>query len=290
MPYYELTVHCSREQLPAIEATLEDSASVALTIKDGQGNPIYEPKPGEMPLWDWLSLTILFVQAEAQQTALKTLQKEYPDCECIASQLDDQVWERVWMSHFKPLRFGERTWIIPVGYDVVSANDVNILLDPGLAFGTGTHATTGLCLEWLDQQPPVGHRLVDFGCGSGILAVAALKLGAAQVHCVDIDPQAIQATLMNAETNQVSAGIDVVEPENVGQLEQLDGVIANILAAPLVELESQFADMLKPNGYVVLSGILKEQLDWVVEKYSHRFVDIKTKIKDDWALVSARKA
>ncbi|WP_395374085.1 50S ribosomal protein L11 methyltransferase [Marinicella sp. W31] len=289
MPYYELTVHCSRDQLAAIEATLEDSSRVALTIKDGEDNPIYEPKPGEMPLWDWLSLTVLFMQSDQQLSTLKTLQNNHPECEFIATQLDDQVWERVWMSHFKPLLFGRRTWIIPGGYDVVEADDVNILLDPGLAFGTGTHATTGLCLEWLDQHPPEDHCVVDFGCGSGILAVAALKLGASKVHCVDIDPQAIQATLMNAETNAVSAGIDVVEPENVAQLEQLDGVIANILAAPLMELEAQFADMLKPNGYVVLSGILKEQLDWVVEKYSQRFVDIKTKIKDDWALVFARK-
>jgi len=130
---------------------------------------------------------------------------------------------------------------------------------------------------------------VDFGCGSGILAVAALRLGASQVYCVDIDTQAIEATQMNAATNAVDSGIAVVEPQHSTELTQLDGVVANILAAPLVELEEQFANMLKPNGYIALSGILKEQLDWVVEKYSQRFVDINTKIKDDWAFVSARK-
>ena len=289
MPYYELTVHCGREQLAAIEETLEDGVCAALTIKDAKDNPIYEPKPGEMPLWEWLSVTALFERMQDQQHTLQLLEKNHPECEFIATQLGVQVWERVWMEHFKPQLFGTKTWVIPVGYDVVQTDAVNVFLDPGLAFGTGTHATTGLCLEWLDQNPPKGQTLVDFGCGSGILAVAAVKLGAQKVHCVDIDPQAIEATQMNAATNDVSTGIHVVEPEQIGELQQLDGVIANILAAPLVELEEQFANILKPNGYVVLSGILKEQLDWVVEKYSQRFVDIETKIKEDWALVFARK-
>lgn len=290
MAFYELTVHCAQYQLDDLEDLLAGTGYLSITLKDARNNPIYEPKPGEMPLWDWVRLTVLYDDTLDHQRALLLLSATFPEHEWMATKLDDRVWERVWMEYFKPMRFGKKTWVIPVGYQAVEPEAVNVFLDPGLAFGTGTHATTSLCLEYLDRCPPSSHVLMDFGCGSGILAVTALKHGAKKVYCTDIDPQAIDATLMNARTNNVDVDISIINSDQLSEIVLLDGVIANILAAPLIQLEEVFASMLKINGYIVLSGILRSQIDRVVDKYSNRFVDIEVKIKEDWALLFARKS
>ncbi len=289
MPFYELTLQVSKQQVDQVDETLTAQGAVGVTYVDAKDHPIYEPKPGEMPLWNHIKLIGLFDDEVVMQQASETLTTEFPQLEQLKTQLKDQVWERVWMDHFKPIKFGDDSWVIPDGYEIVDPDAVNLILDPGLAFGTGTHATTSLCLKWLDQHDLTGKRLVDFGCGSGILAIMALLHGAEQVVCVDIDDQAIEATLQNAEKNGVLAGIKVVKPENVQLIKKQDGIIANILAEPLLALCQEFHGMLKPGGFVLLSGILTTQKSLICEKYATCFVDIDTEIEQDWVRVKANK-
>jgi ribosomal protein L11 methyltransferase len=290
MPFYELTVQVAQKQVEFIDSKLSEAGAVGVTYVDAKDVPIYEPKPGEMPLWNDIKLTALFDDEATMQTASQTLQRSHPELQQLKTQLKDQVWERVWMEHFKPIRFGVNSWVIPDGYDVVDPDAVNLILDPGLAFGTGTHETTALCLKWLDQHDVTGKQLVDFGCGSGILAVMALLQGAKQVICVDIDDQAIQATRQNAEKNGVGGGIQVVSPESVHNIKNQDGILANILAEPLLAFCDDFYQMLKPGGFIVLSGILETQKNIICEKYASRFIDIECEIEQDWVRVGAIRA
>jgi len=291
MPFYELTVQVAQPQVEALDELLHANGAVGVTYVDAKDHPIYEPAPGEMPLWQDIKLIGLFDQQTLMQQASDQLAQQHPALQQLKTQLKDQVWERVWMDHFKPIQFGAHSWVIPDGFAVVDEQAVNLMLDPGLAFGTGTHETTALCLRWLDANRAhlKGKRLVDFGCGSGILAVMALLHGAQEVICVDIDEQAIQATWQNAEKNGVAGGIRVVNPENVDTIKNQDGVLANILAEPLMAYGESFRQMLKPGGFVILSGILKSQKNRIVEKYSTLFVDIETEIDQDWVRVGAIK-
>lgn len=290
MPFYELTVQVTQKEVDVIDELFQSNGAVGVTYVDAKDSPIYEPKPGEMPLWQLIKLIGLFEEKEVLELVSSHLKVDFPHIEQQQTQLKDQVWERVWMDHFKPMRFGANSWVIPDGYDVVDPNAHNLILDPGLAFGTGTHATTSLCLKWLDDNDVSGKNLVDFGCGSGILAVMALIKGAAQVICVDIDEQAIQATMQNAEKNGVQSGIKVVDPTESKNIKNQDGVLANILAEPLMNFCGEFYDMLKDSGFIVLSGILKEQKSMICEKYSTRFIDIESEIEHDWVRVNAIKS
>lgn len=290
MPFYELTIQVSQQEAEVIDESIQGLGAVGVTYVDAKDSPIYEPKPGEMPLWQLIKLIGLFDQKKLMDQASSHLSKLFPHLEQHQTQLKDQVWERVWMDHFKPMQFGQNSWVIPDGYEVVDPDAHNLILDPGLAFGTGTHATTSLCLKWLDANDVSGKHLIDFGCGSGILAVMALIQGAKQVICIDIDDQAIQATKQNAEKNGVLAGIKVVDPEDAKYINDQDGILANILAEPLMKFCDDFYGMLKNSGFIVLSGILKEQKNMICEKYSTRFVDIETEIEHDWLRVNAIKS
>lgn len=289
MPFYELTLQVSKQQAESIDQTLTESGAVGVTYIDAKDAPIYEPKPGETPLWDHIKLIGLFDDESLMTTASESLLLAYPQLEQLKTQLKDQIWERVWMDHFKPMLFGQNSWVIPDGFDIVNPNAVNLILDPGLAFGTGTHETTSLCLKWLDQNDVKGKDLVDFGCGSGILAVMALLHGANKVTCVDIDDQAIQATLQNAKKNGVEQGIEIINPENVHLIKNKDGILANILAEPLMMFCEDFYQMLNDDGFIVLSGILKSQKSMICDKYAQHFVDIEAEIEHDWVRVGAVK-
>lgn len=289
MPFFELTLQVSKQQSHDVDEALTAAGAVGVTYVDGKNTPIYEPGPGEMPLWNHIKLIGLFDDQNQMEQASEDLATTYPDLPQQKTQLKDQVWERVWMDHFKPIRFGQNSWVIPDGYEVVDENATNLILDPGLAFGTGTHETTALCLRWLDAHDVKGKSLVDFGCGSGILAVMALLQGAEKVICVDIDEQAIQATWQNAEKNGVTDGIVVVDPENVESIKDQDGILANILAEPLMLFCEDFYRMLKPNGFIVLSGILKSQKNMICKKYQQHFIDIGTEIDKDWVRVEGKK-
>ena len=289
MPFYELTIQVAQSQVEQLDDSLVRAGAVGVTYVDAKDAPIYEPKPGEMPLWNHIKLTALFDEEASMELASQALLQSQPELQQLKTQLKDQIWERVWMEHFKPNCFGDNSWVIPDGYEIVDPRAVNLILDPGLAFGTGTHETTALCLKWLDQYDVKDQCLVDFGCGSGILAVMALLQGAKQVICVDIDDQAIQATWQNAKKNGVAAGIQVVNPENVHSIKNQDGILANILAEPLMALCDDFYQMLKPDGFIVLSGILETQKNMICEKYASRFIDIECEIEQDWVRVGAIK-
>jgi len=211
-----------------------------------------------------------------------------PDFKYKLEPLEDKDWEREWMDNFHPMQFGERLWICPSWRDVPDPNAVNVMLDPGLAFGTGTHPTTALCLRWLDGIEMTDKTVVDFGCGSGILALAALKLGAKRVIGIDIDPQALQATKENARRNGVEDRLDVYLPEDQPELEA-DVVMANILSGPLLELQSVITNYCKPGGLLVLSGILAEQVTRIEEAYANDITLEPSAIDGEWARVSGKK-
>ncbi|MCF6318541.1 MAG: 50S ribosomal protein L11 methyltransferase [Proteobacteria bacterium] len=288
--YFEVNIPCSQSEVDAVEACLLDLGACSVTFRDAQDVAILEPGPGKMPLWQDLEITAMFTLNEHKESAISEfIQESYPNRSIHVAKLQNQVWERTWLEHFRPMQFGKSTWIIPSEFEAVDKDAVNIYLDPGLAFGTGTHATTALCLQWIDSSDLNNLEIMDFGCGSGILAIAALKHGAKTVYCTDIDPQAIESTLANAKNNQVDGGISVIDANNVSEIKNLDAVMANILAAPLLTLVETFHAMLKNNGELIMSGILAEQADEIVAQFSHRFVDFEIKNTEDWISVYARK-
>jgi len=287
--YFELKIPCHKSEIVSIEDTLLSLGACSVTYRDAEDVAILEPAPGEMPLWQDIEVTGMFSKGTDENSIQKKIKRAFPKREIICKKLANQIWERTWLEHFKPMLFGQSTWIIPSEFEIINEKAVNIMLDPGLAFGTGTHATTALCLEWIDEHDLKGLKVIDFGCGSGILAIAALKHGAKVAYCTDIDSQAIESTCINAENNNVSTGIQVVAVDEVLELKQLDVVLANILAAPLMGLVTTFEKILREGGELIMSGILAEQTDEVIEKFNQSFIDFQVKITDDWASVYAKK-
>lgn len=303
MAWIELELLADREAAPLIEAALENAGALAVTLDEGNDglaesadprwdqHQVLEPAPGETPLWRQLRITALFDDGPAGSMQAEDA-AQLLAAQCLATptlrRLEDQPWERVWLEGLKPQRFGRRLWICPQGQVVDSADAVVIDLDPGLAFGTGHHATTALCLEWLDRVPLTDSTLIDFGCGSGILAIAALKLGAARALAVDHDPQALEATLENAQTNGVDERLFVYEPEQM-PMDGADLLVANILAGPLVELAPNLARLTKRGGLLALSGILDHQADAVSRAYLADFELEPPLEREDWVLISGRR-
>lgn len=304
MAWIELQLLVDREAAPMIEATLEHAGALAVTLDEGNDgladltdqrstdrHQVLEPAPGETPLWRQLRITALFDDSPAGNLQAETAGQRLA-AQCLAPpsrhRLEDQPWERLWLEGLQPQRFGERLWICPRGQSVAAADAVVIDLDPGLAFGTGHHATTALCLEWLDRAPLAGRTLIDFGCGSGILAIAALKLGAARAVAVDHDPQALEATLENARANGVAERIAVYEPERMPS-EAADLLLANILAGPLIELAPTLSQLTLPGGLLALSGILQHQADSVSDAYRTEFTLEPPLEREEWILISGRR-
>jgi len=278
---------------------MESAGALSITWNDAKDDPVLEPLPGETPLWDHLIITALF-DADTDLNPLNqklTVNKTSWDIQNVETEvIQDQDWERVWMEDFHPMRFGDNLWIVPSNYDSSEVTDIQkasnpttILLDPGLAFGTGTHPTTALCLEWLDQNPPKDLTAIDFGCGSGILAVAAIKLGASEVVATDIDPQALIATKENMSRNQISAEkIPCYLPEEMPE-NAVDLVLANILCGPLLELFPQLSALVKRGGKIIISGLLETQKDDIINTYSSKFANFEVKQLGDWIRISATK-
>ena len=264
--------------------------ALSVSLDDAGDQPLFEPPPGETPLWNLTRVTGLF-EEEAVPEGLEQFARLVFGAQIVGwsdSTLDDQVWERAWMAHFQPMQFGKRLWICPSGYEPPEPSAVNILLDPGLAFGTGTHPTTALCLRWLDSLSFDGETVLDFGCGSGILAVAALRLGASEAIGIDIDPQALIATRDNALKNGVEDRLRCLEPTaNASQV--CDVVVANILAGPLVELSSRILGHLKPGGKLALSGILEDQAASVRSAYEALVTFEPDEILDGWVILKGTR-
>ncbi|MCP4076012.1 MAG: 50S ribosomal protein L11 methyltransferase [Gammaproteobacteria bacterium] len=289
MPWLQLSVLCSREELENTENIFLQSGALSLTLADAKDEPIFEPLPGETPAWPSTTLTGLFEQTRSIEELYDELVVKLPDHQISSIRkqlLEDQVWERAFLDQFEPLQFGNNLWICPSWHEPPDPAACNIILDPGIAFGTGTHPTTALCLEFLDAHPPVDKTVLDFGCGSGILAIAAYKLGASKVSSTDIDPQALDATASNAERNSIDPkqlGISLPEAMNIDPVGYL---MANILSAPLVELEPQLASLTITGAQLVLSGILPSQADSVVQAYQRHFRLDKVKTMDGWCRIT----
>lgn len=291
MPWIQLKINSKAEHAEQIGEMLSANGAQAVTFIDAKDTPMYEPKPGEVMLWPDTQVVGLYDAEFDMQRVLSNLKKARilgPDFKHKLDQLEDKDWEREWMENFHPMQFGQRLWICPSWRDVPNPNAVNVMLDPGLAFGTGTHPTTSLCLQWLDSLELSQSTVVDFGCGSGILGIAALKLGAKRVVGIDIDPQALLASQDNANRNQVGEQIELYLPENQPELEA-DVVLANILAGPLRELRQVITAYCKPGGLLVLSGILENQAQEIADLYCQDFEMQPIAIEGEWARVSGRR-
>lgn len=291
MAWLQLIIPTNETEADKLSDALMEHGAVSVTLQDMQDQPMLEPAIGTTPMWSQTRAVGLFDAKQDLKQVIKNveqqLRKKIPDWK--GEQLEDKDWVRAWMDNFKPMQFGEKLWVVPSNFEPPQLDAVNILLDPGLAFGTGTHPTTSMCLEWLDANPPTGKDIIDFGCGSGILAIGAILLGAKHADAIDLDPQALLATIDNAEKNAVSHSIKTYLP-NQFENKATTLLLANILASPLIELSSYFADLTKINGQIVLSGILAEQAEEVLAAYKTHFDIQLWKQQDDWVcLAGVRK-
>jgi ribosomal protein L11 methyltransferase len=276
------------DPLDTLEAFFWDNGAVSVTVVDAEDNPIFEPGPGETPVWENVTVSGLF-EDDVDVTAIKAALAETTFEFLYEESLADKIWEREWLSRFEPMCFGRRLWVCPSSYEVDEVDAVVVKLDPGLAFGTGTHATTHLCLAWLDEHIKPSLTVIDFGCGSGILGIAALLLGASSVAAIDNDPQAVTATIENARRNDVVGRI-IPELPKTEYTETYDVVIANILAQPLIDLAGTLVKMMKPEAHIVLSGIMSGQKIWVKEAYEALgLVFDSEQERDGWVCLAASR-
>lgn len=282
MPFLQLTLDVGTADPEALESACFESGALSVTLSDAADSPILEPLPGVTPLWPSVRLSALFAAdrqpGEVVAAIAAVVGAPLPPhrFEGIA----DRDWECEWLRDFRPMRFGTRLWVCPNDESPPDTQATIVWLDPGLAFGTGTHPSTALCLDWLDANTLDGLDVVDYGCGSGILAIAAVKLGAASVAAVDIDPQALIATDANARRNGVGDRIVTGNPE--APLEPVDVVLANILLQALIELAPKFASLVRPGGHVVLAGILTSQAETVTAAYRPWFDIQLFSTRDEW--------
>lgn len=290
MPWIQIRINATAKTADKVSNMLLGRGAQAVTFMDAKDVPVYEPMPGETPLWGETEVMGLFDAETDPAPTIAFFQQIFGDnVGYKVEQLEDKDWVREWMDHFHPMQFGERLWICPSWRDVPNPDAVNVMLDPGLAFGTGTHPTTALCLQWLDGLDLTGKTVVDFGCGSGILGIAALKLGAARVIGIDIDPQAIQASHDNAARNGVAGQIELYLPADQPQDVEADVVVANILAGPLRELAPLIAGHGKPGSLMALSGVLESQAPELETIYGQWFEMDPTAVKEEWCRLSGRK-
>lgn len=293
MAWIEISISVARDATALAELTLEQLGALAVTLQDDEDNPVLEPEPGTTPLWPTVHVRGLFETGIDRDRVLEALRiipgADRPE-RYRWRDVGDQDWERAWMERFAPMKFGKRLWIVPGGMQIpFDPDNIEIRLDPGLAFGTGTHPTTALCLRWLDGQNIHAATVVDYGCGSGILGIAAALKGAARVICVDNDPQALEATADNAARNGVSSRVECHTPDTFKR-PQADVVMANILAAPLITLAPRLLDSLRPGGFLALSGILDIQADVVLAAYREGLSGFTIESEEDWVLLHGLRA
>lgn len=299
MKWLQIHITVEQAQVDFTETLLSSLGAVSVTLDDAENQDLLEPLPGETPLWNKVIVTGIYAQEEGEDidvTALETFIRTQLPTEPMRSEfLEDQVWERSWMDYYEPIQIGEKYWIVPEWIEPPEADAVNIKLDPGLAFGTGNHASTFLCLQWLGKTDVKDKVVIDYGCGSGILGVAALLLGAKKVYATDIDPQAVLATKQNAELNGVLENLYVGLPEEFNaefKNQQADILVANILAGPLMSLAEEFSTLIKSEGEFALAGIIEEQVTDVSSIYSEFFDIVEVEKREEtWCRISgSRKA
>lgn len=289
MSWLQVRLALTPAQAETYEDLMLELGAVSVTFMDAEDQPIFEPDLGTTPLWSQTHLLALF-EGDTDAAALEQrVQLLANGLTYEVERLEDQEWERSWMDNFQPMRFGKRLWIVPSWHEAPDPDAVNLLLDPGLAFGTGTHPTTSLCLQWLDGEPVQGLQVLDFGCGSGILAIAALLLGAERAVGTDIDVQALEASRENANRNGLDpARFPLFLPADL-PAEPADVVVANILAGPLVGLAEQITRLTRIGGRLALSGILAEQAEDVRAAYAGCFDLEPTATLDGWVRISGTR-
>lgn len=289
--YVLVKVQVDRDLAPQMESAMLEFGALSCTFEDAGDKPIHEPGPGQIPLWEKVVVSGMFPQNYDATLLASLLKNEVPDMheqDIVTENLQGQVWERAWMEHFEPQHVVGNLWIVPSFCEPPEPEAVNLSIDPGLAFGSGTHATTFLCLHWLAKQNLVGKTVLDYGCGSGILAIAAVLLGAREVFAFDIDHQALVATDDNATRNGVADQIQICASDRE-LTEPVDVLVANILLAPLLELNGRFAELLRVDGALGLSGVLSEQAATLAGVYAAHFQHNSTEMREQWILYSARK-
>lgn len=290
-PMFKLKLTVPGNQVEFIEELLLELGARSTSLEDAGDHALLEPLPGETPVWPEAVVSGLFEDdVEPACTTLSLCTRLGIAPAAVAREnVEERDWVRAWMDDFKPMRFGKRLWICPTGYEPPVPDAVNLLLDPGLAFGSGTHPTTALCLSWLDAHPPLDATIIDYGCGSGVLAIAALRLGARHAIGVDLDPQALTATRDNARRNGITDGqLPVCLPRDLDPA-PADLVMANILSGPLVELAPVLTRLVRPGGRLILSGLLSEQAQAVATAYTGAFRMEVPLLQDGWALLEGRK-
>jgi ribosomal protein L11 methyltransferase len=291
-PWLQLTLEATDHSSEQLEDALLLVGALAVTLEDAGDQPVLEPAPGETPLWDHTRVTGLF-DAQTDIEVVKGQLRRFlhapilPECRLAA--LEERDWVRAWMDDFHPMRFGRRLWVCPTHRDPPEPAAINVRLDPGLAFGTGTHPTTALCLEWLDGADLANNTVLDYGCGSGILAIAAAKLGAKRVWAVDIDPQALLASDDNASENEVEDRIELSAPAELPTGLRVDILLANILAGVLVRLAPEFGQRVKPGGRLVLSGVLEQHADALQATFARDFTFAPPWRREDWVLLEGAR-
>ncbi len=291
MSWQQVSLEVAPEHSDGVEAVMEALGAISITLADAADAPLLEPAPGEQPLWPRVEVTALF-DAEADLADLPAaLHRSIggPDPPRVTlTLLADQPWERAWLDDFQAMRFGDDLWIVPSGCAAPDPDAINLHFDPGLAFGTGTHPTTALCLNWLAATPPVGQRVIDYGCGSGVLAVAALRLGAREVVAVDNDPQALVASEANAERNGVSDGLTLLHAdEPMPAAASL--VVANIVSGVLIANAGRLAGLVeRPGGRLILAGVLGDQVAGVEEAFGPAFMFHREPGPEGWFRLDGR--
>ena len=286
MSWLRVIIDTGREQSPVVEQALEHCGAVSVSFEDRADEPVFELRPGDTPLWSETRITGLF-PADADTSHVidqVTAALGHVPLHTQIEKLADQNWERVWLERFQPTRVGKRLWICPTHMDPPDPQAVTVFIDPGLAFGSGTHPTTAMCLQWLADQDLQDKLVIDYGCGSGILAIAALKLGARRAIGVDIDPRALEVSLQNAEINKVSERLLTCLPDSIPQGVQADILVANILSGPLTQLSAVISQLVAKHGKIALSGILQAQSEEVRDAYAREF-SLQASFRDGWTLL-----
>jgi ribosomal protein L11 methyltransferase len=291
MYWNQISFEVNKLEADLASEVLMGLGSISITYSDAHDDAIYEPPLGETPLWEFTRITALFKPEVGTKQIIDSLRKFCNIKVDDTFKIQDKIWEEECQKDFPSMQFGKNLWVCPSweSKHSIPSDAIVINMDPGLAFGTGTHQTTSLCLDFIDENPPKSLDVIDFGCGTGILAIAAAKLGAKRVLAIDNDPQAVTASLENVKNNNCQDIVKTFHTAETFKYKHCDLLMANILANLLIELESFFAEIVKPNGTILLSGILEEQVEKVLDCYSKNFNNIKIANKNEWFRISAKR-
>lgn len=289
MTWWEASIACDNQEADFICEKLQTLGAIAVSFMDLSGNPILEPGPNETPLWDKIKCVGLFDKTLNKKKLDHTISSTFTNHAITITPLPEQDWVKICQADFQPQRFGDNLWVCPSWSEIPDEKAIILKLDPGLAFGTGTHPTTALCLEYLASTALTNQSIIDFGCGSGILGIAAALLGAKSVIAIDHDPQALFSTQQNAKQNNVEISCYHSKLFTTPTSEPADLLVANILASPLITLAPTITAAVKAGGTLVLSGLLALQIDSVLSAYINHFDFETPRFQGDWVCLIGKK-